>query len=66
MAKVPNTVQNCGNYYYLSRVHEHYRRQTTDGRATAYSERKKLATYSQKFSMGTSGENVGEGMANPG
>jgi len=31
MAKVPNTVENCGNYYYLSRVHEHYRRQT-DGR----------------------------------
>jgi len=32
------------NFNRLSSVHEHYRRQTTDGRATAYSERKRQFT----------------------
>jgi len=36
------------NYNRLSRVHERYRRQTTDGRATAYSERERKFTFAKK------------------
>ena len=32
----------------LSRVHERYRRQTTDGRAIAYSEREREFTFAKK------------------
>jgi len=36
------------NFNWLSRVHERYRRQTTGGRATAYSERVELHTLSER------------------
>jgi len=49
MAREPNAVEN---YNRLSRVHERYRRQTTDrqptdGRATAYSEREREFTFAK-------------------
>jgi len=44
-----NIAENCNR---LSRVHERYRRQTdrqtTDGRATAYSEREREFTFAKK------------------
>ena len=49
MTKVPNGVKMAENFNRLSRVHEHYRRQTdTDGRATAYSERDRAVHVRQK------------------
>ena len=36
------------NFNRLSRVHERYRRQTDDGRATAYSEREHEFTFANK------------------
>jgi len=43
MAKVPNGRNIAENFNWLSRAHERYR-QTTDGRATAYSEREREFT----------------------
>jgi len=37
------------HYNRLSRVHERYRRQTTDGRATAYSERELEFTFAKNY-----------------
>jgi len=52
MAKVPNAVEIAENLNRLSRAHECYRqttddRQTTDGRATAYSEREREFTFAK-------------------
>jgi len=44
MAKVPNIAENFNR---LSRVHERYRRQTTDGRTTTYSEREHEFTFAK-------------------
>jgi len=37
------------NFHRLSRLHERYRRQTTDGRATAYSEHEREVTFAKKW-----------------
>ena len=37
------------NFNRLSRVHQRYRRQTTDGRATTYSEREREFTFDNKM-----------------
>jgi len=50
MAKVPNGIDDrntAENFNRLSRAHERYR-QTTDGRATAYSEREPEFTFAKK------------------
>jgi len=48
MAKAPNGVEILRkNLNRLSRAHERYRRQTTDGRATANSERERSLKWSK-------------------
>ena len=50
MAKVPNDVKIAENFNGLSRVHARYRqtdRETTDGRAIAYSEREREFTFAK-------------------
>ena len=54
MAKVPNAVQILPKLNRLSRAHERYRRQTTDrqttdGRAIAYSEREREFTFAKNL-----------------
>jgi len=53
MAKIPNSVIKARNiaenFNHLSRAHERYR-QTTDGRAIAYSERELEFTFAKKAS----------------
>jgi len=53
MAKVPNAVEILPKISTASRVHERYRqttdRQTTDGRATAYSERSRSLKSGKEF-----------------
>jgi len=46
MAEVPNAVETFRKFR-LSRVHERYRRQTTDGRTTTYSEREREFTFAK-------------------